>query len=171
MEDRLPSFVLAELFGNSLVNISKEAKQELTKTEKQPSQKIYLGNYEKKIIVLVNDAANMYLSDNSLQFLTEILNACKLNFAHIALINFNKHAVNFLQLKKEMQPAYILGFGVSALQIDLPFDMPHYQVQQYSNCTITTAPSLDVINQSTQQAKAEKKKLWSSLQKMFDLEK
>ena len=74
-------------------------------------------------------------------------------------------------MKKQLQPEFLLLFGITALQIELPFTMPDYQVQQYDNCQIIIAPSLNDLNQQTQQAKAEKKKLWKSLQKMFNLEK
>jgi hypothetical protein len=171
MKDRLPAFVIAELFRNTLVDTGEQTKQKFIKEESSKAKKIYLGNYERKIIVLVNDTENVHLNDKDLEFLTGILNACKLNLAQIALINFNKNAVDFAQLKKEMQPEYLLLFGVNALQIDLPFTMPHYQVQQYDNCKIVTAPALAEINQASQQAKAEKTKLWKSLKNMFVLEK
>jgi hypothetical protein len=171
MKDRLPAVVLAELFRNTLVDAGEEAKQKFIKEELPKSKKIYLGNYERKIIVLVNDSDSMYLNDKDLDFLTGILNACKLNLAQIALINFNKNAVDFARLKKEMQPEYLLLFGINALQIELPFTMPHYQVQQYDNSKIVTAPALTQLNQASQQAKTEKTNLWRSLKNMFNLEK
>ena len=171
MSDQLPAFVLAELFSNSLVDVVEELKIERLQKIASKPKKEYLGNYERKIIVLVNDDENMYLSDAGLEFLTDILNACKLNLAHIALINFNKGAVDFAYLKKEMHPGHILMFGVNALQIQLPFNMPDYQVQHYDNCKISSAPSLSELGQKSEKAKAEKVKLWKSLQKIFSLEK
>ncbi len=171
-EQQLPAFVLAELYGKSLVFIDEEIKPKkvvVTETKKSPKQ--YLGDYQKKIIVLVNDEENIYVSDESLQFLSGILSACKLNLAHIALMNFNINAVSFSELKKELKPGYLLLFGINALQIELPFAMPDYQVQEYDNCKILVAPSLADLNNSSAHAIAEKKKLWKSLQKMFNLEK
>jgi hypothetical protein len=178
MKEQLPAFVLSELFSNSLVytgekmmgKVSKEDIQSPTKKE-GPSKKIYLGYYEKEIVVLVTDENNPYLSDEHLEFLTGILNACKLNLADIALINFNKVPVDFNHLKKELKPQYLLLFGVNALQIQLPFAMPDYQVQLYDNCKIVSAPALEQLNKPTQEIKAEKNKLWKSLQKMFSIEK
>lgn len=171
MNEQLPAFVLAELFSKSVVNIDDGLKDKPVKENDSIQGNWYLGNYEKKIIVLVKDENNIYLNDENLNFLTGMLNACKLNLAHIALINFKNNAVNFLQLKKDMSPEFLLLFGISALQIELPFAMPHYQVQQYSGCQIVTAPDLTELNQPAQDAKAEKMKLWKSLQKMFTLEK
>lgn len=180
MKEKLPDFILAGLFADSLVMVGDESKPNLVQkelsienipTEVSKAQKIYLGNYEKKIIVLVNDAANIYVDDESLNFLTGILNACKLNLAHIALINFDKNALYFNHLKKAMLPSFLLLFGVDALQIQLPFTMPDYQVQDYNNCKILIAPQLAELNKPNDKAKAEKAKLWKSLKKMFDLEK
>lgn len=171
MNEQLPGFVLAELFSKSVVNIDDDLNRKPVIEEHPVKKNWYFGNYERKIIVLVNDENNIYLSDESLNFLTGMLNACKLNLAHIALVNFKNNAVSFLQLKKDMRPEFLLLFGISALQIELPFTMPHYQVQQYSGCQILTAPGLTELNQPAQEAKAEKMKLWKSLQKMFTLEK
>ena len=178
MKEQLPDFVLSELFSNYLIetgeNLSVEtAQQKLQKqnTVHQPVKpnKIYLGNYEKKIIVLVNDLDNIYLSEDNLNFLTGILSACKLNLAHIGLINLNNNPLNFSNLKKDLQPSSLILFGVTALQIELPFTMPNYQVQEYNKCHILTAPALTELNQQIPTAKTEKAKLWKSLQKMFNL--
>jgi hypothetical protein len=170
MKEQLPGFVLSELFSNSVVCVD-EVMAPLVKDDLVKDIKLYLGDYKKKIVIITSDNNNMYVSDESLEFLSGILNACKLNLADIALINFNNTVVNFLQLKKEMQPEFLLLFGVTALQIELPFTLPDYQVQDYSNCKIVTAPLLTELNKQTQQAKTEKIKLWKSLQKMFNLEK
>ena len=168
-KDQLPAFVLADLFSNSLVYTGENLKPEPISETLPKQQKTYLGNYERKIIVLVNDNHNMYLGDEEMEFLTGILNACKVNFTHIALINFNNNPVDFNHLRKKMQAEYLLMFGMNALQIQLPFAMPDYQVQQYDNCKIVTAPSLDNLNKKTSTAKSEKTKLWKSLQNIFSL--
>ena len=190
MKEQLPAQVLAELYKTSLVYTDEQisvkdtyeiaapaaVKPEPLKQKAEPVEekvhkpgKWYLGNYEKKIIVLVNDDNNIYLDDAALEFLTGILTACKLNLAQIAVINFNNHPVQFQQLKKELQPRYIIAFGVNALQIELPFSMPDYQVQQYDGCAIVTASPFKNLNQQTTAAKTEKTKLWNCLKKMLDL--
>jgi hypothetical protein len=170
MKEQLPAFILAELFSNSLVDTGDIVfKPAQAKEEVQKPKNWYLGNNERKFVVLVNDENNIYLNEENLDFLTGILNACKLNLAHIALINFHNHAVNFQRLKKELQCEFLLSFGVKALQIELPFAMPDYQVQQYNNCQIITAPALAELNKQTAQAKTEKTKLWGSLKRMLNI--
>ena len=146
-----------------------EEKPEPVEEKVNKPAKWYLGNNEKKFVVLVNDAGNVYLNDEHLQFLTGVLNACKINLAQIALINLHNHPVNFQRLKQDLQPVFIVAFGINALQMELPFSMPDYQVQQYSNCTILTAPALNELNQTTAAAKTEKTKLWNCLKKMLNL--
>ena len=166
-KEQLPDFVLADLYSKSLVFISDEQGAETESPGIKKTYEKYIGDYKSKIVVLVNDIDAPYLNEYDFSFLSGVLNACKLNIAHIALINFDKHIFSFGQLKKDMMPEYLLCFGVNALQIELPFTMPDYQVQLYDKCQIITAPPLAVLNQS----KTEKAKLWKSLQKMFNLEK
>jgi len=171
MQEQLPAFLIAELYSDSIVQITDD--NNLTKTPPKavatPPKQQYLGSFKKKIVVLVSDASNIYIDDDDLNFLTSILNACKLNISHIALMNFHNNPVNFNHLKNDLQAEYLISFGITALQIELPFTMPDYQVQDYSKCKIVTAPSLNELKQPTETAKAEKTKLWKSLKKMFDL--
>jgi hypothetical protein len=176
MKEQLPAFVLAELFSKSLVYTGENFEVQSNKKEPSrkeliaiPNKKNYLGNYEKRIVVLVEDEKNMHLDDESLQFLSGILNACKLNIAHIALINFNKNKIEFNQLKKDMQPEYLILFGINTLQIELPFAMPNYKVQFFDNCNILIAPSLIELNKTGEHAKAQKTQLWKSLKNMFNI--
>jgi len=170
MKEQLPGFVLAELFSKSLVIAEDSTQHKLIQKHTQRSENWFLGNYEKKIIVLTNDTENSYADDPGLQFLNGILAACKLDLAHIALINLNRHSVTYSQLKKEMRPQFLLLFGVSATQIELPFVMPEYKVQDYDHCSILIAPALQTLNRDSEEVKKEKSKLWHSLKKMFNLE-
>ena len=171
MEEQLPGFVLADLYPGTLVNVADKAPNVFIKHKEEKKTPQYLGNYERKIIVLIKDTENIYTDDESLQFLSGILNACKLNLAHIALINTYRKAFSFSELKTKMQPESLILFGLTALDIELPFAMPHYQVQQHDNCKILSAPAFSYLNIQSEKAKAEKIKLWRSLQKMFNLEK
>jgi uncharacterized protein YueI len=168
MQEQLPGFVLANLFSRSLVVATNTAEKSIQKKVAQ-EQQWFLGGYEKKIILLVDDAQSVYLSDEALQFLTGILSACRLNLADIALINVRRHSLSYQQMKKQMQPQFLLMFGVSALQIELPFIMPDYKVQVCDNCSILIAPALRTLDQTSENAKNEKTKLWKSLRRMFEV--
>ena len=169
MKEQLSNFVLAELYSKSLVITGETAPARSDLDNNEKSKNWFLGSYEKKIMVGVNDPENLYVDDDSLQFLTGILNACKLNLAHIALVNFHQQPLSYQELKKQMQPQFLLLFGVTPVQIELPFIMPDYKVQSFDNCLILTAPPLQILNKDSEEGKKEKAKLWNCLKKMFDL--
>ena len=118
---------------------------------------------------MVNDKEAVYLKDESLQFLSAILGACKLNLGDVAIVNYEKDPLNYLVLKEKLSPQFLLLFEVSAKQLNLPFTIPFYQVQQYDNCQLLFAPSLETMLGNTQDAKLEKSRLWLSLKKMFSI--
>lgn len=183
MEQRLPDFVLAGLYKNSLV-ITEDAislANTLTKDGTSPVEKPlpaapaappkqwYLGNNGKHIAIIVNDAGAVYLNDESLQFLSSILSACKLNLGDVAIINRHQEPVLFSFLKSHLQPVVLLAFDVNLQQLQLPFTIPHYQVQPYDQCQFLSAPSLQTMLGESKEAKLEKTKLWLSLKKIFQL--
>ena len=100
MNEQLPGFVLAELFGKSLVIADPAPAGSMANRPAAP-QPLFLGDYGKKIIILVSDEDHLHLGDAELQFVSRILAPCNLNLAHVAVINFHRHKVNFRQLKKE----------------------------------------------------------------------
>lgn len=169
---RLPDFLLADLYKNSLV-----ITQDALKTERKVSRpeapaserQWFLGSNLRKITLLVSEKEAVYLQDDSLQFLSAILGACKLNLGDVAIVNYQNDPVSYPLLKEKLQPAFLLLFGVTAAQVALPFTIPHYQVQKYDNCQLFLAPPLDQMLGTSQEAKLEKSKLWLCLKKMFNV--
>lgn len=134
-----------------------------------PPERWFLGGNAKGIVVVVNDRENVYLSDDELQLLTGILNACKLNMQDIAVINYARYPYPFARLQQLMQINNCILFEVSLQQVQLPFSIPYNQVQAFNNCTFTYAPSLRTMLGTTEEAKLQKSKLWLSLKKMFNI--
>lgn len=176
----LPDFILADLYKHSLVVMDDEKptakvlptiEELLPQTEKiihQP-EKMFLGDNKKGIVIVVKEKDAVYLNDESLNFLSSILGACKLNLGDVAIVNFLTQSFQYVALKEKLQPNFILLFDVAANDINLPFTLPFYQVQQYDHCAILSAPSLQNMLGTTQEAKLEKSKLWLSLKKMFSI--
>ncbi len=129
----------------------------------------YLGSNLQKIVLLVDQKDTVYVNDESLQFLSNILGACKLNLGDVAIVNYHNEPVNYLFVKENTSPRNLVLFGVTAQQVQLPFTVPNYQVQKYDNCQFLLAPSLETMLGDTQEAKLEKSKLWLSLKKMFNI--
>jgi len=185
----LPDFLLADLYKDSLVMIDKEiyATEKRNNTQEQEEmilvtpeakktsdsasnqQLAYLGNNNRHISIIVNDVTAIHLDDASLQILSAILSACKLNLADVAIINMHTQQVNDATIRKELSPRFVLLFGVETAAINLPFSIPDYKVQQFNNCAYVQASSLSKMMGSTTEAKMEKSKLWLCLKDMFNV--
>lgn len=129
----------------------------------------YLGNNGKHIIVLMQESGVAFINDKHLQFLSNILNACKLNLGDIALVNFANNPYDYSELKQKLQPKFILVFDLETKHLKLPFNIPNYQVQLHDNCKFLFAASLTKMDGDSQESKVEKSKLWMSLKNMFQL--
>ena len=182
----LPPFVIASLYKNELVLV--DTKESIGKRKIEPeTQKNaaiapaveevltikpigFLGNNQKKITILLKDSSAVHLADESLQFLTAILAACKLNMGDVAIVNTANQAVKYAQIKTELQPTTLLIFDINAASIALPFEVPQYQVQQYDNCTLLFSAPLQSMLVKTEAAKLEKGKLWNALKKTFNIQ-
>ena len=162
---QLPGFVYASLFKNLLVDL-----QETNDVKKEDMQtKIeFLGANGKHIIVVASDTEHKFLADEEMNFLNDLLKACHLTMADIAFINLSHHkGITYQRLIEELNASKILLFGITTQQLDLPFQIPFFQVQSYDEHAFMVAPALSEIQQNQQL----KKQLWNSLQKIFNIQK
>ena len=181
----LPPFVIASLYKDDLVLVdAKESNKRPLTTETKKSESIapaveeaqplkpigFLGDNQKKITILLKDSSAVHVADESLQFLTAILAACKLNMGDVAIVNTANQTINYAQIKTELQPSTIILFDIAAASIALPFEVPQYQVQQYDNCTLLFSAPLQSMLVKTDAAKLEKGKLWNALKKTFNIQ-
>ena len=165
----LPGFLLADLYRNNLVIIDGEQHAEETTAAPVAAKQWWLGSNLQKITLIVNETDTVYVNDESLQFLSTILGACKLNLGDVAIVNYAQELVNYGIIKDTLAPRFLLLFGVTAQEVQLPFTIPYYQVQKYAGSEILLAPSLANMMGSSQEAKLEKSKLWLCLKKMFNV--
>ena len=182
----LPPFVIASLYKDELVLVddqksigkrtdelnTKKSGTIAPKSEDATTQKpiSFLGNNQKKVTILLQDTTAVHVADESLQFLTAILAACKLNMGDVAIVNTVHQPVQYTQIKTELQPSTIILFDISAASIALPFEVPQYQVQQYDNCTLLFSAPLQAMLVKDETAKTEKGKLWNALKKTFNIQ-
>ena len=186
----LPDFLLVDLFKNNLVLyddtmtvkkvVATENEKPITasltiplipirKQEIITPKKWFLGDNKKQILLLVKDIEAVYLRDEWLQFLTNILGACKLNIGDVAIVNYANNPINFTALNEQLNPQFYLLFDVASQDIQLPFTVPNYQLQKFGNATFLLAPSLALMQGTTEAVKMEKSRLWLSLKKLFDI--
>jgi hypothetical protein len=177
----LPDFLIAALYKDSLVDLdnfspslnSPEAKESLLTNAGVntllPGKIKYLGENIKNVTIVVNQPDHTYLNKEDHTFLINILKACQLSQADIAIVNVGKEEVTYTALKEQLNALQILLFDVEPSVIKLPFKIPAFQVQNFSGCTILTAPALSALNKQDNQGRILKTKLWNSLKEVFNI--
>ena len=150
--------LLANLYESSLL-------ERVVVTSLQQSIK-FLGKNEKKILILVSKDNVAFIEDEELNFLSSILLACKLSLADVAVINLKNFGdIKYHFLIDQLKSKKIIMFDVEAQAIDLPFNFPKFQLQQFDQATYLSAPSLKEI----QKEKTLKTELWTCLKNLFGL--
>ncbi len=152
----LPARLIADLYPSSL--IEKVSPADIPEAIK------FLGNNKKNILVLVSKGNIAFIEDHELNFLSSILGACKLSLADVAIVNLN--SLNFLDYRtiiNQLQSKTVVMFDVASEAIDLPFNFPYFQLQQFDQCTYLCAPGLKTIATD----KTLKTQLWGCLKNLF----
>ncbi|ANI89026.1 hypothetical protein A9P82_06800 [Arachidicoccus ginsenosidimutans] len=179
MDFHLPGFIFTQLYKNDLVII--EPKEKLVRAveipskgkEINPTQNVnklqWLGNNQRNISILVEDAENVFIGENELQFLSNILAACKFNIGDVSIINLAKTPASFNQIIEDANSKFVLFFGVNAEKISLPQHDNLFEIKTIHKVQILNAPSLQSMMQNTPDAKTFKGKLWNALKVMFQL--
>ena len=161
----LPAFLFQSIFGNSLVDLNAGIIND-TVTEKPGIN--FLGGNEKKIIFLFNDNQNKFLPDAHVKFLNDLLTACGLTMGDIALVNFfHNNTITYRELVTWLQASTILIFGITSHDLDLPFTIPFFQMQNFQGQVYMTCPAIEELQMNIEL----RKQLWVCLQKIFNIPK
>ena len=103
-----------------------------------------------------------------MKFLYDLLTACQLTMGDIALVNFfHNNTITYRELMVQLQPKKILIFGISANDLDLPFTIPFFQMQNFQEQVYMISPSIEELQMNIEL----KKQLWACLQKIFNIRK
>ncbi|MHA4847137.1 hypothetical protein ACX0G7_23425 [Flavitalea antarctica] len=129
----------------------------------------YLGKNQKKVSIIARYKDDPYIPEEHLQFLIKILSACKLNLGDVAILNDASGGVSMAKLKKQLNPAFVLLFGVEPAEIGLPLNFPPLRPQLFEACYFLNIPAIDSLLPDTETAKGLKKQLWDCLKKMFSV--
>lgn len=167
----LPDLLLADLFKNIVIINEDQADKDLVlKHNPENTNGVkFLGNNAKFITILVKHAAEVFLPDRHLDFLTKILIACNLNIADVAIVNEGFKFVDVNRVKEFLNPRQLILFGIDPTEIRLPLNFPHFKIQHYAETTYLSVPSLDQLNVDTDEAKLLKTKLWVCLRGLFEV--
>ena len=160
---QFPATTIAGLYRSSLIDSDE---QTVIRENKSPAEKQdnFLGENKKNILIIVDYKEAKYLPDDELSFLTNMLNACKLNLADVAIVNLNaRDGVNYKELVAELKSRIVFLFGVEPSFFGLPVSFPHFQIQPFANATFLFTPSLNECNKDA----LLKSKLWVCLRRIF----
>ncbi|MEO5592842.1 MAG: hypothetical protein ABIR15_11805 [Chitinophagaceae bacterium] len=167
---QLPSLLLVDFYKNHLVETPaiKPAIPVLPENTVTKKSIQYLGKNQKGICLLVNYTKDVYLPDDQLNFLTAILQACRLNLGDVAIINHSREKITFDELRKQLTCNYLLVFGVELLKIGLD-EIPFFSTQKINDCYIIYSPAAEQLNNDNPESKLLKSKLWGCLKQMFNV--
>ena len=172
MNIKLPDFIIADLYKNSLVLLNEEpaqpAEQVDTTAQVEEEKPFYSGNNNQHICIILNNPTHVFTDDESLQLLSNLLAALNYTLADVAIINHYRTPLLYPQISEVLQPRVCLLFGVTTQALQLPIIIPNYQLQRYENCTFIQACSIDDMKANDDKAKGEKRKLWNSLKTVFN---
>jgi hypothetical protein len=154
---RLNPLSIGFLYTKTLVSLEKkQSKKELT-------DKNFLGNNEKGIVIVVKYTDAVHITDADLDILTKMLVACKLTLNDVALINSHHYTIDWSNLKATLPTQKLILFGITPIEFGMPVLFPDFQLQQYDQTVCLHSPSITAIAQD----QLLKSKLWICLQKFF----
>jgi DNA polymerase III psi subunit len=168
---QLTAGLCQSMFFKSLIETNKkpEGEQKIISREtiKKPAEKSEvksLGENKGNILFLVNNPENIFLSDEEMKLLSDLLTACKISMIDIALVNYHQNPqLNYQQISTQFQSKKNLVFGVTAADLELPFTIPFFQIQKFQDKVYMMAPPLSHFLNNVNL----KKELWVSLKKIF----
>jgi hypothetical protein len=168
---QLPASVVAHLYKKSLIETAHDPSAEtvvfsLKKTDKSSNKWKYLGENKKNILIVVNYNDTVFLPDEELSFLTNMLAACKLGLADVSIVNRANHEdINYKEMIAQFSSKIIFLFGIDPAAFGLPVSFPHFQLQPFSGATFLFSPALEQCNNDA----LLKSKLWVCLRRLFSI--
>jgi hypothetical protein len=152
-----------ELYKNSLVALDTP---QIKSNSLKPQSLNFLGKNQKQILIVVNDSEAIHLNDSDTALLTGILNACKLNFNDVALLNLAQHnGIDLSLLQDNFIPKVMIAFGINLNSIEIDHHNDYYVISKLKTITFLNANSLTQIGKNVE----EKKQLWNCLKSIFSI--
>ncbi len=121
---------------------------------------------KKEIVIVINDDQSESLSTDSEQLLEKILKAVKVEWSQVHIINIAyQEKWTFKELISITNVSKVILFGVSLSDMGVNINSPMYELIHFYDVKIIKSKSLKALKDH----KADKRKLWQSLQKMFSV--
>lgn len=135
------SIQIAETIKQEIIIVAEKTEEYNTKTEEntvpiipkvEPKTAIvnqdykYLGDNNKYILIIVNEANFDFLNKKDLAFLTKVLSAKKLDINDVAIINLTKYpSLNFDELKSFFGFNKLVTFGINPKILKVEGSVPN----------------------------------------------
>jgi len=139
--------------------------RDLTKTPDYP----YLGKHLRGICFLAESPNQDFLPEAQFVLLNRMLSACKFTLDDIAIINTAHSAVDFQGLKKKLPSRILFLWGISPESVGLEPGLPDFSMTTIEGISVVPVLSPDLMSGDSSEGKELKKRLWSCLQKLFNL--
>ena len=150
---------LPDWYGSQLVSTTRVS----VPTVQKPKPTL-LGNFEKRILILVDAPGHAFIPDNDLNLLTGILSACKLSMADIGILNLQtdpEWSAGFLA--ETLEPSAWWLFGTHSLILGLENIGQAGLISTLQGSPVFAAPSLDLLAERPE----AKRSLWGALKKQY----
>lgn len=145
---------IASLYKRNLLHINHEYPTPLTET--RDDQINYKGGFAKKIAWIHHETEHDYIHDDDFEMLTKILEACKMTWNDIALVNLHHSNLDESTVIATLNPEYVI-FSLG--------NNPTYEIKQSAVIkTIHTHPLSQIRTD-----KNIKIHLWQALKILFNL--
>lgn len=164
----LPVFLLAGLYKENLVDGGDTIPVPAVLRKDSPAAIQYLGNNQKNICMLVSYESEVYIPEEQLNFLSSILQACKLNLGDVAIVNCCRQRISFEELKKQLHCNFLFIFGVETAALGLG-KVSLFSVTTVGGCSIVLSPEPGQLNNTSPESKLLKSKLWLCLKQLFNV--
>lgn len=165
---RLSTDLLQALYASTLVLPEKQDPVNGKPAEKELVPVSFLGRNQRNFTVLVYYPEELYLPDDSLQFLGSVLKACQLTIADVAIVNLAKTPATMAEIRQQLSPAIIIAFGSKALAEGFPAGNL-LTAGDAGDLRYMQGPELEVLSQPGDAVKPLKKLLWESLKHMLEM--
>jgi hypothetical protein len=154
----LSPLLLADLYHDVLIEPN------ATGVPEKPSQN-YIGNNQKNILIVVSKNDTETINEHELNFLANVLAACKLSLAEVAIVKWPMVETNLTELLETLESKTVLLFNIDPISFGLPINFPSFQIQPHNKKVYMNAPSLLEIENNIDL----KKRLWASLKILFSV--
>jgi hypothetical protein len=166
---KLPESVIASLYTTPVYSLEQAPGVFHSGKSNTRKRRPVLGNNDKHTTMVVQYSNEAFLPDRHQTFIAKMLLACKMTLADVAIVNNKDNDLQYNEVLNDLSPRQLLLFGMKPAAIGLPLEFPDLTVQIYNGCSMLHAPTLDMLNQESEEATPLKKKLWTCLKQMFPL--